>query len=74
MSFADTLLMLQEAADALQAVQSQAAPQQVDAGDLAEAQQNHDEALHEVQEVLLQVGPLATSPCSECSCSHPSPC
>ena len=39
----------------LQTARNQAAQQQVETSDVAEAQQAHDEALQDLQEVLLQV-------------------
>ena len=48
-------VMEQGAAEALQTAENQAAQQQVEASDVAEAQQAHDEALQDLQEVLLQV-------------------
>ena len=43
----------------MKAVQTQAEQQQVESGDVAEAQQSHDEAL---QELLLQVRVLTPQP------------
>ena len=58
-SCTETVLKLvafgQGAAEALQAAQNQAAQQQVETSEVAEAQQAHDEALQDLQEVLVQV-------------------
>ena len=46
--------------------------QQVETGDVAEAQQSHDEALQELQELLLQVSALIPQPWSAASLSSAS--